>query len=171
MRAHRVLLCYFLQIVYCVYSVIVTICQRSCGKVMCLSVCPQGGRGSHVTITHDALDLTVQPPSGHGTSMYRDPRQGTSLYRELWPSLAPSGHRTPLQGSLVKTSGGQHFIPVQSCSPHDPPWYWHLVAKTGDLFKLVHLRNLTVQPLWYWHLVAIDAQTHPTGMLSCLMLN
>ena len=43
--------------------------QRSCGKVMfsvvcvCHSICPQG---SHVTITYDALDLTVQgPPVAH----------------------------------------------------------------------------------------------------------
>ena len=27
--------------------------------------CPQGGGGSHVTITHDALDLTVQPQTQH----------------------------------------------------------------------------------------------------------
>ena len=44
---------------------------------------------SHVTITHDALDLTVQ---------------------------------VPLPGSDI----------------------WHLMANTGDLFKLVHLRDSTV---------------------------
>ena len=42
---------------------IVTARQRSCGKVMFsqVSVCSQRGRRPHVTITHHALDLTVQP--------------------------------------------------------------------------------------------------------------
>ena len=37
---------------------------------VCLSVI-LSGKVSHVTITHDALDLTVQDPhpSGHGTSL------------------------------------------------------------------------------------------------------
>ena len=54
----------------------------------CLSFCPQVGRGSHVTITHDVLDLTIQgplqppPPKKYGTSFYRDP-QG-------WPSPSPT---------------------------------------------------------------------------------
>ena len=70
-----------------------------------LSVC-------HVTITHDALDFTIQgPPPKHGTSLYRDllalppdmgpnctgtpplshgpvplhPGHGTLLYGTLWP--------------------------------------------------------------------------------------
>ena len=33
-----------------------------------VSVCPLGREGSHVTITHDALDLTIQ-----GHFLYRDP--------------------------------------------------------------------------------------------------
>ena len=47
---------------------VITARQRRCGKVMfwvvCAyqSVCPQG-EGSHLTITGDAFDLTVQPPS------------------------------------------------------------------------------------------------------------
>ena len=72
-----------------------------------LSVCVFTGEGgSHVTITHDALDLTLQIPPNlpcppypfpHGTSLYREPpppdmgpnctapqlpfsRHGTSLY-------------------------------------------------------------------------------------------
>ena len=42
-------------------SVVFTTRQRSCGKVMfsVVSVCSRG-EGFHVTITHDALDLTVQ---------------------------------------------------------------------------------------------------------------
>ena len=51
-----------------------------------VSVCPSVHHvGSHLTITHDYLDLTVHgtsvqgppnpqtPPSGHGASLYRDP--------------------------------------------------------------------------------------------------
>ena len=54
--------------------------QRSCGKVMfsVVSVHHSVHRGSLVTITHDALDLTIQgpfwsPPPQHGTSLYRGP--------------------------------------------------------------------------------------------------
>ena len=59
---------------------------------VCLSVCPQG---SHVTIAHDALGLTIQkgPPS-------------PAL---LWP------------WPLLVTSGGQDQRPVQTCSLGDPP--------------------------------------------------
>ena len=32
------------------------------------------GEGSHVTITHDTLDLTIQGPSRHGTSLPLSPR-------------------------------------------------------------------------------------------------
>ena len=60
------------------------------GSAVC--VCPSEpapGGDPHVTITHDALNLTIEPP--------------------------------PVQGLLS--------------------FYLHLVAKTGDLLKLVHLRN------------------------------
>ena len=47
--------------------ILVTACQRSSEwnvfSRLCLFVCPQGG--SHVIITHDALDLTVQGPPWH----------------------------------------------------------------------------------------------------------
>ena len=49
------------------------------------------------------------------------------------------------------------------------PCYWHLVVITGDLFKFVHLRPYNPH---YWHLVVaaeVDS-THPTEMLSCLIL-
>ena len=71
-----------------------------------LSFC-QGG-GPHVTITHDALDLNVQP-------------------------IPPPPEPQPC-----------FFM----C-------YWHLVAKTGYLFKLVHLRTSLYSHLgWCWNLVA-----------------
>ena len=50
---------------------LVTARQQSSGKVMfsvvsvCHSVCHSVHRGSNVTITHDALDLTVQGPQPH----------------------------------------------------------------------------------------------------------
>ena len=51
-----------------------------------------GGGGSHVTITHDALDLTVKTSRAPATSLAG---HGTSLDRDLsppqpWP--CPSGH-------------------------------------------------------------------------------
>ena len=44
------------------FNKVITAYQRSCGKVMFsqLCVCCLSG-DAHVTITHDALDLTVQP--------------------------------------------------------------------------------------------------------------
>ena len=69
--------------------------------------------GSHLTITYDALDLTKQPSS------------------------PPPLNRDPPPTPLLLTSGGQdgkHFQPglheVVTCG-----------GKTGDMLKLVHLRN------------------------------
>ena len=49
---------------------IITARQQSCGKVMftVVSVCEQvwGMGGSHVTITHDVLDHTIQGPPSFG---------------------------------------------------------------------------------------------------------
>ena len=53
-----------------------------------MSVCPQE---LHVTITHDALDLTVYPPPLNMTL-------------------------TPTQSSLLVTFGGQDRKPAQTCS-------------------------------------------------------
>ena len=57
---------------------------------VCVSVCPHGG--PRVTITHDALDLTVQALSCR--------------------------HGTPHPYPLPVTSGGRHWKPVQMCSLH-----------------------------------------------------
>ena len=46
------------------------------------SFCPRGVGGSHVTIVHDALDLTVQ-----GLSSVGPPRHGTSASDIWWSSL------------------------------------------------------------------------------------
>ena len=64
-------------------TVLITVRQQSCGKAIfsvvcvCQSVCPQG---SHVTITHDALDLTVQAPMGPHV-------QGPPASDIWWPRL------------------------------------------------------------------------------------
>ena len=78
----------------------VTARQQSCGKVMlavmsvCLSFCLEG---SHVTIAHDALDLTVLPPPHPGpfqTWEMGTPRLPSDMEHEnppatdiWWPSL------------------------------------------------------------------------------------
>ena len=68
---------------------------------VCLSVCHSLHRGSHVTITLDALDLTIQWP--HGTSLYRKP--------------------------LLVTSGDQYWRLVQTCSPEDP-LFWLIMTRS-----------------------------------------
>ena len=75
-----------------------------------------------MTITHDALDLSVQRPSL--TYQTWDPSQAH-------PSPIP---QTPLQTShmgpnpKLATSGGPHWRPVQTCSFEDQP---PLVLKSG----------------------------------------
>ena len=70
-----------------------------------MSVCHSvhGGGGGHVTITHNALDLTVQGctamPPGHQTWKPQP---------QPWPSL-------------LVTSGGHHWTPVQASSFEDLP--------------------------------------------------
>ena len=86
---------------------------RSHGKVMLslVSVC-----GSHVTITHNALDLTVQaaPPSS-GLSPNPTLGQGTSVPPPTWDLRTPA--------PLLVTSGGYRWRPVQTWSLQDflPP--------------------------------------------------
>ena len=77
---------------------IFTALQRGCRKVMfqsSVSVSLSVHMGSQVTITHDALDLTVQ-----GTSWPWSPRHGTSLYTErlqapVPPDIGPHCTETP----------------------------------------------------------------------------
>ena len=66
-----------------------------CLSFFILSVHGGGGEGPHVTIIYDALDLTVQCA----------PR-----YQTWDPPPAPQ----------LVTSGGHHWIPVQTCSLEDP---------------------------------------------------
>ena len=48
--------------------------------------------GSHVTITHDALNFTIEESPGPG----HPPGHGTSLYQD--PPASPHGHETSLYG-------------------------------------------------------------------------
>ena len=64
-------------------------------------------------------------PSGHGTSLYRNP---------LSPGPGPALSRH-----------GTHCTETPDPSPH----YWHLVATTGDLFKLVCLNTPTAADNWW----------------------
>ena len=96
------------------YSMIITVYHRSCGKVMFSLVFVHTG-GTHVTITQDALDLTVQVSPG--------PSPHTSGHKtrdHLAPALHPPDIRHgPLQ-PLV-TSSGHHWRPGETCSFEEPP--------------------------------------------------
>ena len=85
---------------------------------VCLSV--NGGRGSRVTITHDALELTVQGPASA-------------------PALLPPWTSDlTVQGSSLASP-----LPPLGMRPHciGTPYQKHQVVNTGDLFNLVHLRT------------------------------
>ena len=87
---------------------------RECNVFMCVSFCPQ--RRSHVTITHDALDFTIQGPP--------------------WPN--PLCTETPLAPApQLVTSGCQDQGPVQTCSLEDPLGadFWWMVTEACTVGK------------------------------------
>ena len=55
---------------------------RECNVFMCVSFCPQ--RRSHVTITHDALDFTIQGPPLAQSPLYRDPSGPSTPAGDIW---------------------------------------------------------------------------------------
>ena len=57
------------------------------------------------------------------------------------PSLAPQQGPPPWPCTPLVTSDGQGQRPVETCSLKDSLCWWYLVAKTTDLFKLVHFRT------------------------------
>ena len=91
---------------------------------------------------HQTWDPLMWPlPMMHWTSLYRPPVPWQPWHKSFppWTSdMGPSGPALP---------------PLDIW--HGPPW-WHLVAITGDLFKVVHLRTF---PHQYWHLVTTEART------------
>ena len=89
---------------------------------VCLAGCSQG-EGAHVTITHYALDLTVQfpspqfpSPSDMGLHCTGTPFPGhrTLLYIESPPSPQP-------QVPLLVACCGHPWRPIQICLLQDPP--------------------------------------------------
>ena len=89
-----------------------------------MSVCSQEG-GS---ITNDALDLTVKEPT-------------PVLAPILAPVLPPKQGPPPWPCTPLVTSDGQGQWPFETCLLKDSLCWWYLVAKTTDLFKLVHFRT------------------------------
>ena len=94
-----------------------------------------------MTITHDALDLTVQPSP---QPCPLDIRHGTPWTSDMGP---PSP-------ALLVTSSGHHWRPVQACSLDDFPPPKPILTSGG------HQSTYDLQA---------DG-THPIGMLSCLFL-
>ena len=92
---------------YLLLASLLTPADGAAGMFSIVSVCLQGGGFPHVTVSRDALELTIQGPSA--------------------PTL-------PLDM-------GPH------CIGTPPPW--HLVAKTGDLFKPDHLRTPQGTDIWW----------------------
>ena len=65
-----------------------------------------------MTITHDALDLTIQGPC-----LYKALHP---LYRAVAHSVQGSGPLCTGSTPLLVTSGGQDLRPVQTCLLEDP---------------------------------------------------
>ena len=103
---------------------------------MCLSVCPW--RGSHVTITHDAFDLTIQelpspstsPSCVQGSSGPVPLCTGTPTSDICWP--------IPDTRDLFK------LVHLRTATPASDIW-WSRLETSLNLF--------TWGPLWSWHLV------------------
>ena len=78
---------------------------------VCLPVCSQGV--PNLTITHDALDVTV----------HSIPSPTTSARHQTWYPL--HRHQTwetlPSPSPRLATSDGHHWRPVQTCSFENPP--------------------------------------------------
>ena len=127
-----------------------------------MSVCSQWG--PRVTIAHDALDLTVQGPQPY-------PRLHSQA---LVPALDMGPHCTgpqcpPTTSSPRSLDMGPGLEICSNLFTWDPSHqYQHLVPKTGNLFKLVHLRIpppvLTSGSTYGQH-----NGTPPTAVLSCLV--
>ena len=93
-------------------------------------------RGSHVTITHDPFDITVQAPAS-------GPSPGHVTLLDLGP---PS--------PLLVTSGCHHWRPVEASSLRDAPphWNWHLVAiKTCTVGTSRQYASYWNAFLYYWY--------------------
>ena len=91
--------------------------QCSWGKAIFLvmSVRHSVHRGSHVTITHTALDLIIQGPPSLA------PGRAPQTW-DMGPHCIITLDMGPCCTRILVTSGGQDWIPVQTCPPEDPPF-------------------------------------------------
>ena len=82
---------------------LITGSQRRCGKVLfsVMSVCSQGW-GSHVTITHDALDFTVQEPAAGDMCGHHWRPVKTCSLQDLPP---PRWHLVGIESHTVSEGG------------------------------------------------------------------
>ena len=132
--------------------------------------------GSHVTITHDALDLTIQrplyiqgTPSPGPIPLYRDqlwpkpPGPAAPCYWHLVATMGDMFKHVHLMTPVVVTSGGQDQRHVQVCSLEDP-----IVVTFGDndqrhvqTFSLKDPPVVTFGGRYSWQAGGM----HPTGML------
>ena len=109
----------FLDWLFCYYCLPTKLREGNVFSRVCPSVI-LSNKGSHVTITRDALDLTVQgqshPPFGHRTSLCRDAPQTWDLTVQVpfsndiwWPRLETCSNLTT-------------WWPTPRL-PHQPCWY------------------------------------------------
>ena len=95
-------------------------------SVVCVSV----HKGSHMTIAHDVLGLTIQDPPPLPGPLNRDP---SSL------ALLCTGTPSPSHAPLLVTSGAQDQRLIQSCSLEDPLL---LVTSSGQDWGPVQTHSL-----------------------------
>ena len=85
------------------------------------SICPQRVvGGSHLTTTHDALDLTTQELPGLRPSLYRDPRHGQVQTFQLEPHCICPSPSLPYPDIFKLVQLGSH------CMPPPPPTRFNL---------------------------------------------
>ena len=94
---------------YLLLASLLTPADEAAGMFSIVSVCLSAGGFPHVTVSRDALELTIQGPSA------------STLPLDMGPHCI--GTTPP-----PVTSGSQDRRPVQTWSLEDPPRYWHLVA-------------------------------------------
>ena len=85
-------------------------------------VATSGGGSHHLSITHDAFDLSIQAPPGH----------------------------SPSPGPLLVTSGGHDLKPVPTCSLEDMTWASEWYASYWNLFwlKICEYQNINQSVNW-----------------------
>ena len=126
-----------------------TALKRSCRKVMFLvaCVCLSVHRRSHVTISHDALDLTTQGPHSPRqsqncstwTSQHRDPKPWLSSYRD--PLVLTYGGYWSTYGWQASGSDPTGMVSCNVCSRCRVVWTDHGPCKTVLRTQSFHLAS------------------------------